>query len=571
MPSETVPGDSRLPTRQADIHDSLKTNAVSGWSGCFAATSPCRRTAQICLSLAALALLVYLPALSCDFVNWDDPWYVIHNPLIRSWHPGNLYRIATETVVRNFAPLTVLSLLIDHTFWGLNPAGYHFTNILLHAGNVVLAFLLIRQITGNTWTATATAALLAVHPVHVESVAWISSRKGLLSGVFLLASLRYWLRRERRPVDELHGTWLLGLALLAKAIAVVVPAIVLCWDVLVCRRKPGEALARQFVPGLLCVWLLLVTMSAQVSETGGFRHHLELGRLQLLAIDTTILWRYVGLLVWPATLKVLYDVPTRDIWHLVLAATAGWCLVGWLAWHVRHRAPLVPFALLTSLLLLVPVLNLFPITTLMNERYLYLPSIPLFALAAAGMAQGTAWLVHRLSASKQRSPGGTPRAWPFSRDTGGAPWLPVGATVLVLVAVGACSWKTRQQLTVWRNGTSLWLHTRKHVPTLPVVHIQWANTLASLGRNEEAVAVLRHTLQTLDVDEVDTTRIRRKLREWRAGRATSHPAGPQTGGTQRSAPWRNSRTSASFPPSGTPVETTVRTPFPTRAAALPAP
>ncbi|MCA9017389.1 MAG: hypothetical protein KDA77_18850, partial [Planctomycetaceae bacterium] len=182
------------------------------------------------ISLGLTVLVSFGIAVSFDFVNWDDPWYVIHNPLVKSWDPDNLQKIATQVVTRNYAPLTVLSFLVDHSLYGMWAGGYHLTNILLHLVNSILVFLLVTRLTGNRLVGWATAAVFAIHPVQVETVVWISSRKGLLSGAFILASLWYWLRKDRTLEQNTCGFICFIFALLSKALAVIVPAIVFCFD-----------------------------------------------------------------------------------------------------------------------------------------------------------------------------------------------------------------------------------------------------------------------------------------------------------------------------------------------------
>ena len=140
-----------------------------------------------CLVLVGL-VAVFLPTVGYGFVNWDDPWYVVNDPLITSWRPANLWRIATQPAVRNYAPLTMFGYLAQHSLWGLWAGGYHLTNVLLHAINAVLVFALMKQVAGSRFVAWMTAALFAVHPVQIETVAWISSFKGVLCGAFILAS-----------------------------------------------------------------------------------------------------------------------------------------------------------------------------------------------------------------------------------------------------------------------------------------------------------------------------------------------------------------------------------------------
>ncbi|MDG1895556.1 MAG: hypothetical protein P8J37_11655 [Fuerstiella sp.] len=275
-------------------------------------------------SLVIAALAAFLPSVWFDFVNWDDPAYVLHNDLITSWSPSNLWGVATETVTRNYAPLTILSLLIDHTLWGMNPSGYHATNVLLHIVNGLLVFVLVRQLTGKQFVAWVTAALFLVHPVQIETVGWISSRKGLLSASFMLSALIVRLKpAPDAKSDGWYAVWLAA-ALLSKALAVVVPAIVLTYDVWVRRQKFADAFVRQIIPGVMCLLLLFKTMAAQHSILGGVRGHLDYSLWKIIAIDTTIMWRYVGMLFWPTDLCVLYDPPTTGIWQMVALATAGW-------------------------------------------------------------------------------------------------------------------------------------------------------------------------------------------------------------------------------------------------------
>jgi len=433
-----------------------------------------RPHAAAVVSIAALVVVVYRQTVTFDFVNWDDPWYVLNNPLITSWHPSNLLKIATSVVTRNYAPLTIFSFLVDHSLWDLWPGGYHLTNVGLHLVNAVLVYVLLLKLTGNRFIAWTTAALFAVHPIHVESVAWISSRKGLLSATFILAALTCRLRPQRTPRQE--GFWLLflALALLSKAIAVVVPAVALMYDLLILRRTVSRAVSEQIVPGFLAVLLLLVTMSAQTTLSGGVRGHFGMNKGQILAVDTVILWRYVGMLADPHDLCVLYDPPTSGIAGLIAVAVAGWLIVGVAVFRCRRRCPLVTFAIVSFFLFLLPVLNLFPLTTLMNDRYLYLPSIPIFAIAAFGL-YGLWSGILRIGTRFGQSTRWHPRL------------LMSSATIAIGFVVGgllrASAHLSAKQLPVWKDGLALWQHADRHVAQLPVVQIQLANTLHGMGRD----------------------------------------------------------------------------------------
>lgn len=446
----------------------------------------------IAAGLAILTVWLYAPTRNFGFVNWDDPWYILKNPLIQSWSLQNLKSIATESIVRNYAPLTIFSFLVEYTIWGDWAGGYHLTNVLLHTTNAVLVFFLLRQVTKRTDLAIATAVLFAVHPVHVESVAWISSRKGLLAGVFMLSSLRCWLRPNRTPKQEVWGIGFLILGLLSKAIAIVVPPIVLCYDVFVRRDRLADAFIRQMIPGFLSLWLLLTTMAAQVTMLGGLRGHFELNRFEIMAVDLVILWRYVGMLLCPQNLCVLYNPSTAEIWFPAIVAGLGWGAVGWWFWSKRERHPLALVAVVSWILLLIPVLNFFPITTLMNDRYLYLPSIPAFALLVAGVGgllqQLAKWTTSRL-------------AWAM------------GLAMMVLVSAGYIQ-KTQNYLPVWQSDLALWAYASQQTPDLPAVQIQRAISLQNAGQTDAAIEALDYALTHCDPDDIDRERIKEKKAAW---------------------------------------------------------
>ena len=452
--------------------------------------------------LVSLVATVYWPVAGYEFVNWDDPWYVLKNPLIKSWHPVNLWRIATEMSVKNYAPLTTLSLLVDHTLFGLDAGGYHLHNVLLHAVNAVLVCLLVSRLTGHRAIGLITAALFAVHPVQIETVAWVSSRKTLLCSTLMLASGLCWLREERTGKQELWGIVFLGLALLAKAAAIVMPPIVVAYDVLIARKKLSEAIPRQIIPAFLCVVLLNVTMSAQNLYMGGMRGHMDLSKWHILGIDSIIMWRYIGMLVVPFNLSLLYDPATTGIAAAVTWSLLGWGAVAAVCWFWRKTRPGVVFAVFCWFCLLAPVLNLFPITTLMNDRYLYLPCVCFFAIASTVGLEVMAW-------------GG---CFDAPEEGGKWSWSMLGSHAMASVAIASIvfsyAFASMQRLPMWRNDFALWSETVRRVPQLPVVQIQWADALHAQGKDQAAIAALRLTVAKYKPDAADTKRIWKRLSDW---------------------------------------------------------
>ena len=446
--------------------------------------------------LGALVALVYWPVAGFEFLNWDDPWYVVDNPLVKSWSPSNLAAIATEPCSKNFAPLTIFTLLVEHTTFGLWAGGYHLVNVLLHAVNAGLVCVLVRQVTKSELAAWLAAVLFAVHPIQIETVAWVSSLKSLLAATGMLVSLIYWLRPERTARHEAFGLIWLVIALLAKASAVTVPGIVCLYDVIVLRKKWSEAIARQILPGLFCLMALFLNMHAQNQIWGGSREHFDWGRAKILAVDSVIVWRYLRMLAAPFDLSVMYDVDGTNPWPAAAVATAAWGLVTWLVWRARNTRPLIAWAYSTWWLLLFPVLNIFPITTLMNDRYLYLPCVLVFAAAAAAIEQLSVWIR-------------------FSHT------LAVASSTAIVAAVMSYSAMSMQYVQAWRNPTTLWTHALTHSPELPVVQIQWALTLHDRGETERACAILEQVIAGPRADEGDRRRIARLLNEWRPAESST--------------------------------------------------
>ncbi len=447
--------------------------------------------------MTLLVAFVHGPSVGYEFVNWDDPWYVTNNPLIQSWSIENLYGIATEPVARNFAPLTVFTLLLDHTSWGMNPAGYHLTNVLLHLINTLLVWWLVRRLAKDDAIALLTAVLFAIHPVQVESVAWISSRKTLLSSTCMLTAGICWLRPERTGKQELVGNVWLLLGLLSKASAVVVPPIVLMYDVLIRRQKLSDALPRQFFPGFLCLVCINLTMGAQTTIVGGIRDHIGLSKLHIIGIDSLLLFRYIAMLAWPSDLAILYDVPIDGIFWPALIATLFWLSLAALLWRYRDRMPWMTWAAAAWLLLLFPMLNFFPLTTLINDRYLYLPCVPMFVMAACGVQS----LGRRCTTT--------------AANLRVVNILSTVAAMMVIVAVVVTSsFASASQSDIWRSPHSLWWNTMQRTPQLGVVRIQWALTLFDNGQVTRAREVLQSALEECDLDEHDRERIEQRLEEW---------------------------------------------------------
>ena len=356
-------------------------------------------------ALFLFTLGLYARVAGHPFLFFDDNQYVTENPVVRAgltWQ-GVIWAF-TSLQAFNWHPLTWLSHMLDVELFGLSPGPHHLVNAALHAGNAVLVFLVFRRMTGATWRSALVAALFAVHPTHVESVAWVAERKDVLSTLFGLLALLVYAAYARRggPLRYAGVLALFALSLLAKPMWVTLPFLLLLLDVWPLQRwsatpiprdagppaSPGHGLGRLVLEKLPLLALSaassVVTVVAQ--ERGGAVAGLQLELGSRLGNALVAYARYVGKTLWPSPLAVYYpfDVGGLPAWAVALAAAfllgvtvlsvlgarrMPWLLVGW-AWFLGT---------------LVPVIGLVQVGgQAMANRYTYLPSIGLFVIVAWG-------------------------------------------------------------------------------------------------------------------------------------------------------------------------------------------
>ena len=356
----------------------------------------------VAIMLIAACLFAFGEVARNGFINFDDGIYVIENPHVRSGlKVENIAWAFTTMYATNWHPLTWLSHMLDCQLYGLNPAGHHLNNLFFHIANVLLLFLLLRNATGRFWESAAVAALFALHPLRVESVAWISERKDLLSGFFGMLTMLAYVHYVRRPSPARYTLTLLlfALGLTAKPMLVTLPFVLLLFDFWPLQRclsgsrgRPAEdalprfpgnsapgvgALVLEKVPFLvLSVASSVVTYIAQ--SKGGAVSSFEVIPLQTrLANALVSYWRYLEKTFWPENLSVFYPHPGS---HLALGEIvfAGLFLVAVsvLVLFQARRRPFLVTGWFWFLGMLVPVLGILQVGgQSMADRYTYLPSI----------------------------------------------------------------------------------------------------------------------------------------------------------------------------------------------------
>ncbi len=325
------------------------------------------------LALAAVAFLLYVRTWSFEMLYWDDNENVLLNPLVLSPNLAGLKRLFTTIFSTDYYPLTYISLALDHFLWGGKYFGYHVTQSLLHALNVFLFVLVARRWTGAVVPAVIAGAWFAFHPVQVETVAWIAERKNVLGATFFLLA---WLAYDR---NRLWSLLAFTAAALSHALVIVMPALLLAYELIVQRARFVDALRR--------TWLFFVPAAfAAVMRVGG---HAESGQLATPFRNATegvltmiaVAGQYLSSLVWPVALSNHYTVTAVSrLTDPGLLITVVW-LLAWLL--VMRREPRWGlFAAIWFVVALAPVSQLVPHPTLRADRYLYIAALPLFVLVS---------------------------------------------------------------------------------------------------------------------------------------------------------------------------------------------
>ena len=339
----------------------------------------------ILLSTLLISCGLYLVTFPREFTNWDDPEYIVNNPLIRSLSLQNLNKIITEPYFANYAPLTLLSYALDYSLWKLNPAGYHLHNLLLHLACVVALFFLLRQFSLPRFVVLGSVVLFAIHPANVETVSWASERKNLLATFLFFLSFHQYIqyRKHSARLNFLFSVFWFLLSLLSKASTVVAPLVFLTYDYAFRERKIVQLRLYDKLP-----FIVLAEIHAffSIHAAGAHRalHSYHHGGSLLSAFASGHLFEeYLKLLLFPADLSGFYyprESPS-------FGAVAYWlplmlCLAA-LGLLARLSRPLF-FWFASFIILMIPVLNIVPLPIQMANRYLYVSQAGIWVLLVIG-------------------------------------------------------------------------------------------------------------------------------------------------------------------------------------------
>lgn len=452
-----------------------------------------RDVALVCVTLFVGTLLLFGRAASFEFVNIDDSEYVVDNPGLRLGIGVDAVRWAfTNVQSSNWHPLTWLSHALDVTLFGIASGPHHAVNVLWHALDAVLAFLLLRRATGAFWTSAACAALFAWHPLRVESVAWVSERKDVLSAFFFLLALWAWAGFARdddadtdpaggerddgaRALPAARNAWYalallaFALGLLAKAMLVTLPFVLLLLDL-----WPFARLRRERVAALVLEKLPFFALSAASAVATYLAQDTAGATFKTIPLDLRVanaavsVVRYLAGFVWPFGLSVLYPYPAAWPAGIVVAAVTVLACVTALALGQARRRPWIVVGWLWFLGMLVPVVGLVQVgVQAMADRYTYLPIL--------GVQIALLW---------------TLRDW-ATRDTQRA--RQTAAVVAALLLFFAL--RTWQQLGVWQSSITLFTHATEVTHDNYLAYSNLGMALAAAERFPEAEQSFRRVLE----------------------------------------------------------------------------
>ena len=459
---------TRQERRQAARNDAKAQRTFETASPLTAAASYSRQDVLAFLALGLLVVVCYLPAMLWGGFVWDDNLYIKVDP-VRD--VSGLWQIwfspSSIDGEGHYWPLVYTTFWLEHKLWGFDPTGYHIVNVMLHLVNTLLVWHLVRRLAvPGAWMV---AAVFAVHPLHVESVAWVIERKDVLSGLFYLAAALGWMRFVEQPHSRRYALPLVLYAagLLSKSIVVTLPVALLIWHWWKQGRVTSTDLLR-LVP--FCVVGLVITIGDLSFSRSVVPVSFDYSLAERALIAARALWFYTGKLLWPTSLAVIYprwDIYVADplAWGYLIAAVA----LAVVLWHFRSQLGRGPLAgALFFVVTLSPVLGFvdygYMKYAFVADRYQYLAGIGVMAVVIGAAAYG----VGRLSSLWQRGV--------------------LGVAAVVLVVLGMLTWR---QASIYRDEETFNRHVIALNPQARNAYRHLGNALYKQKRYEEALDAFR--------------------------------------------------------------------------------
>jgi tetratricopeptide (TPR) repeat protein len=440
-------------------------------------------TAVICLALVAMVWIVFGQTAQYGFINFDDDVYIYDNPMVLHGLTLSGIKLAfTQFVGGNWHPMTMLSLMTDCHFYGLDPAGHHLVNILLHTMAVVLLFVVLKNMTASLWRSAIVAALFAIHPHRVESVAWLAERKDVLSAFFFMLTLCAYAWYVRQPGIRryLSVALFMTLGLMSKPVLITVPLVLLILDYWPLRRFTTDVSnAASLLP---CEWMKTrsIVQRLVIEKIPLFAISFCIGlativaQRSVLAIDTSLplplrlsnalvsYVKYIEQALYPSNLALFYPYPIHGIalWK-VAGALLILALISAGAIFARRKCPALLAGWLWYLVMLIPVIGILQAgDQAMADRHTYFPEIGLFCMAVFGLSAGSS--------------------------------LSYGRRVLLgslaVLVIGGLLLQARVQASYWRDNKTLWRHSLACTTGNYVAHNNLGRAFFKARQFDEAMA-----------------------------------------------------------------------------------
>ena len=460
----------------------------------------------ISLFLIALTWAVFAQTGGYQFVNYDDPLYVLDNAHVRA---GLTWRgIAwafTHVHSQNWHPLTTMSHMLDCQLFGVNPGAHHLVNVFFHSIAAVLLFILLAQITNSIWASAFVAAVFAIHPLRVESVAWIAERKDVLSGVFFMLTLLAYFRWTRKQTvgRYLAVSVLFACGLMSKPMLITTPIVLLLldyWPLNRSQKSQDRGQNRLAWSKLLIEKIPLFALSIGSCFATLWAQNFALGSTQFLPLQWRVTnalfsyFEYVRQMFWPVDLIPFYVHPENrlEIWRLLIAAISLIALTAIVIVR-RKQNPYLLVGWLWYIVMLIPVIGIVQVGLQGHaDRYTYLPQI--------GLDIALVWLIWGLTKSCSPRRGASASCsveLTARRAKAGRPHKIIlsAAAAIVLITLSSLSWK---QTTHWRDTETLWRHTLAVTPDSDVAHAGLGGILFVRGQIDESIDHYERALRLRD-------------------------------------------------------------------------
>jgi protein O-mannosyl-transferase len=440
----------------------------------------------VCVFLIAITWIVFGQTLRFEFINFDDGDYVYKNPEVaRGLTLAGIVWAFTHLHAANWHPVTWISHMLDCQLYGLSPGGHHFSNVVIHAATVILLFLVLRKMTGALWRSAFVASVFAIHPLRVESVAWVAERKDMLSGLFFMLTIAAYIRYTRRSSPWSYGFLLLSLALglMSKPTLVTVPVVLLLLDYWPLHRltAPHDAkkapLQRQLILEKLPLLVLVaascaLTLLAQKVAIQPLTYLPSTTRIG----NTTISYvAYIRQMFWPFDLTPYYPLRAADVAApKVLLSFLLLVSISVIVFVHRRRRYLVT-GWLWYLVMLAPVIGILQVGNQAHaDRYTYLPEI--------GLYLALVWTAGDLCVN-----------WRHRRFVLGA---------FVAAILTALTFAARTQTSYWKESESLWSYTLTRTSNNAMAELNLGEAVYTKGRVDEAIA---HLTKAVEIEPGNAT------------------------------------------------------------------